>query len=178
MSLNSLATTCVARELSARVTGRNVPPASDDAVGPKDQDVQNALSALVEYVPAETITLYLATLASLPALVPKIPGLSALLVYAFFGVLTPIMFALIYAGKRRAAGQVRSPERSRNWPWWPMIAATIAFLAWGLSVPNGPMSNDGGNVLGALIAIFVSTFLGVLGRFFAPVQETPKAETH
>jgi hypothetical protein len=40
--------------------------ASDDAVGPKEQDVQNALSALVEYVPAETITLYLATISALP----------------------------------------------------------------------------------------------------------------
>ena len=134
MSLNSLAVTRVAHDVSMRDTGKMLSFASEDATGPKEQDVQNALSALVEYLPAETITLYLATVASLPELVKFIPGFSAWMVYVLFGVLTPILFALIYSGKRRAAGQSRSPGW-KLWPWWPMIASTIAFLAWGLAVP-------------------------------------------
>lgn len=167
MSLNSLATSRVARDVSTGPQPRDFAVASDDAVAPKGQDVQNALSALVEYVPAETITLYLATLAALPVLRETIPTLSAPLVYALFGVLTPGLFALIYAGKRRAAGEPRWPG-TKAWPWWQMIAATIAFLAWGLAVPDAPfLTSERGNVLGGFIAIVVSTILGVLGRFFA-----------
>ncbi len=170
MSLNSLASTRVARDLSVRSQkgGRNLSFASDDAVGPKDEDVQNALSALVEYVPAETVTLYLATVSSLPVLTVAVPALDGLTVYAIFASLTPVLYALIYAGKRNAAGEPRWPGW-RQWPWWHMVAATIAFLAWGLAVPDGPFaSTDSGRVLGGLLAIFVSTLLGVLGRFFAP----------
>lgn len=127
----------------------------------------NAMSALVEYVPAETITLYLATMSSLPALVDLVPNLSALSVYVLFGVLTPLLFALIYAGKRRAAGESRWPGM-RLWPWWPMIAATIAFLAWGIVVPEGPFLDEEGRVLAGLLAILVSTLLGVVGRFLGP----------
>ena len=168
MSLNSLAASRLAHDLSKRASGTMLSVASEDGPGPKEQDVQNALSALVEYVPAETITLYLATVGSLPVLIESIPGLSAWMVYALFGVLTPILFALIYSGKRRAAGESRFPGW-KLWPWWPMVAATIAFLAWGLAVPEGPfLTSEGGRVLGGLLAIIVSTLLGVIGRFFAP----------
>jgi hypothetical protein len=142
--------------------------ASDDTLGDQGEDVQNALSALVEYVPAETITLYLATVSALPVLAAVVPWLNALTVYGLFALLTPILFGLIYAGKRRAAGKSRWPGWNA-WPWWPMSAATLAFLAWGLAVPDGPFATtDNGRVLGALVAIVASTFLGVLGRVFAP----------
>ncbi len=67
MSLNSLATSRVAYD-QPQSKGPAIFAASDDAVGPKGQDVQNALSALVEYIPGETVTLYLATVSSLPVL--------------------------------------------------------------------------------------------------------------
>lgn len=168
MSLNSLAANHVALNVSASLERRKIGAASEDTVGPKEQDVQNALSALVEYLPAETIALYLATVSSLPVLVDSIPGLSAIMVYCFFGILTPILFAAIYIGKRRAAGQSLWPG-FKLWPWWTMIAATIAFLAWGLTVPDGPfLTSDSGRVLGGLLAIIVSTLLGVAGRVFGP----------
>lgn len=171
MSLNSLAANRVARDVASTAERSKLSKASDDTIGPKGEDVQNALSALVEYVPAETITLYLAVLSSLPVLVSVIPGLSAVNVYWFFGALTPLLFAAIYAGRRRAAGKPRSPG-FKLWPWWPMIAATIAFLAWGLAVPGGPfLTDEKGRVLGGLVAIVVSTLLGVGGRFFGPQAE-------
>ena len=66
MSLNSLAASRVAHDLPTSYGGKALSTASEDAIGPKEQDVQNALSALVEYVPAETITLYLATSENFP----------------------------------------------------------------------------------------------------------------
>lgn len=168
MSLNSLAANRVARDLATITKRQDVSLASEDSIGPKGEDVQNALSALVEYVPAETITLYMAAISALPALVSVIPSLTAAKVYWLFGILTPALFALIYAGKRRAAGQRPCPG-FMGWPWWTMIAATIAFLAWALAIPEGPyLTSESGRVLSGLIAIVVSTLLGVLGRLFAP----------
>lgn len=161
MSLNSLA--------SSAVHLRPFPsaPSSDDTVRPK-LDAQNAMSALVEYLPAETVTLYLAAMSSLPALGKVSSRLDARLVYWTFAILTPVLFALIFIGKRRGAQQPALPPL-REWPWWQTLACTIAFLAWGLVVPDGPYLNtEHGRVLATLIAIIASALLGVLGRIFRP----------
>ena len=166
MSLNSLAASRVARE--AAPAGKTLSVASEDAVGPQQEDVQNALSALVEYLPAETMSLYLATVAAAPALAEAVPRLTVLHVYLFYACLTPILFVLIYAGKRQAAMAARWPGWEK-WPWWPTVAATVAFLAWGLVVPGGPLAGvKNGPALGSLLAVVVSTLLGVVGRLFAP----------
>lgn len=168
MSLNSLATNRVAHDLATTAEKQKLSLASEDSFGPKGEDVQNALSALVEYVPAETIALYMATISAFPALVDVIPSLTAANIYWIFAILTPLLFALIYAGKRRAAMPTLCPG-FKEWPWWPMIAATIAFLAWGLAIPEGPyLTSQNGRVLSGFIAIVVSTLLGVIGRLFAP----------
>jgi Na+/proline symporter len=126
---------------------------------------------LVEYVPAETITLYLATIAALPAFQSDVRGDAQKMVYWGFAMLTPVLYALIYAGKRNAAGESRWPG-FRGWPWWPTFAATAAFMAWAITVPGGPyLTRDSeGGVVAGLLAIFVSTLLGVAGRFFAPTK--------
>lgn len=172
MSLNSLATSYVAHDLSRTPRGKDLKVDSEETPDAKTQDVQNALSALVEYVPAETITLYLAALASLPALADLIPGLRAAQVYWLFAALTPLLFGLIYGGKRRAAGETRWPGW-KLWPWWPMIAATIAFLVWGLAIPGAPfLTSESGRAISGLVALIASTLLGVAGRFFAPKPES------
>jgi hypothetical protein len=131
-------------------------------------DAQNALSALVEYLPTETVTLYLAAVPLLPELNKIAPAFGAWGLYGTFAVLTPVLFALVYAGKRRVAKLSRWPG-TREWPWWPTIAATIAFLAWGLAVPQGPfVTNDGKGMLAGLLAVFVSALLGVVGKVVSP----------
>lgn len=164
MSLNSLASSRVSKQLTALRPA--LQPASDDVTPSTGQDVQNAVSALVEYLPSETISLYLAVVAALPTLKQVIPALTPAIVYWVFAVLTPVLFALIYAGKRRAAGQSRWPGRVQDFPWWPCGAATIAFLAWALTVPDRPfLPGDAGGVVAGLIAIVVSALLGVVGRY-------------
>jgi hypothetical protein len=166
MSLNSLSYSQVTRELGARRTHR---AASDDAVSDATggtKDTQNALSALVEYMPTETVALYLATLAALPAARGEGMKLDATHVYWLFAFATPLFFVLIYAGKRRAAGLTLLPP-PREWPWWPTTAATLAFLAWGLAVPDAGYFDDENRALAGVVAIGASAVLGVVGRLFA-----------
>jgi len=74
MSLNSLASSYVSRDLAPKGRKTPVSTATDDS-GLGAEDVQNALSALVEYVPTETITLYLAVISALPTLQSFVTGL-------------------------------------------------------------------------------------------------------
>ena len=163
MSLNSLASSRVARDvLVAQKRVMSQSASTDDAVI-RTEDVQNALSALVEYVPAETIALYLAIASALPVLKAYIAALTPQNVYWGFVVLTPLLFAFIYAGKRKAQGLPRWPGRL---PVWPMFAATIAFMSWGLTAPNRPyFSGEGGDAIVGLLAVMASTLLGVVARF-------------
>ncbi len=171
MSLNSLASSRVAREVATSSQARVQGITSEDTLGPKEQDVQNALSALVEYIPAETIALYLTTVSTLPVLGDAVSWLNPVTVYWLFGILTPVLFVMIYAGKRRAAGQSRWPGFDK-WPWWPMVAATIAFLVWALAVPDSPFFDvENGTAFKGWLAIVVSTLLGVAGRLFGPAPE-------
>ena len=185
MSLNSLATNRVVRESAAK---RRLPPSADslqrstrsadDAPkftedgGTGTEDVQNPLSALIEYLPSETITLYLAVASSLSVLQQYIDGLTSAHIYWTFAALTPILYLLIYAGKRQARGEPRLPAVGQ-WPWWPMVAATVAFLAWALSGPNRPyFQGEGGDAIVGLGAIVVSSLMGVLARFFVKPRPT------
>src|SRR5438094_3632098 len=99
VSLNSLASSRVARERAQRP----VLETTADVVG--GDQLQNALSALIEYVPAETITLYIAVGSALPVLQQEFPQVTPGFVYWAFALLTPLLYALIYCGKRRAHGQ-------------------------------------------------------------------------
>lgn len=165
MSLYSLTSNRVARDLRSTTT-RN----SED-VTPPSPDVQNAMSALVEYIPTETISLYLATVAALPVISKRISILTPEAVYWIFAGLTPILYALIYAGKRRAAGQPRCPGLV-EWPWWPTIASFVAFVVWGLAIPDAPyLTDESGRVFAGLFAVFVSVMLGVIGRVFGPKKD-------
>jgi hypothetical protein len=173
VSLNSLATNRVVRELAVKRRLRvqdaqgaaDAPKFTEDG-GTGKEDVQNALSALIEYLPSETITLYLAVASALTTLQRFFVDLTAVHVYWTFAGLTPLLYLVIYASQRQAAGESRFP-RVRAWPWWPMTAATVAFLAWALSGPNRPyFTGEGGDAVVGLAAIVVSALLGVLARFF------------
>ncbi len=166
MSLNTLAANHVAREVA---TANQL--AFDDTVGLRGENAQNALSALVEYIPTETITLYIALLASFPVVSKVLPWLSLTGIYWGLALLTPVLFGLILAGKRRARGKPRW-QGWKNWPWWLMFASFAAFLAWGIAIPDGPyLTDENGRVLGSLIALVASTLLGVGGRFCGSSEE-------
>lgn len=152
----------------------DVTPLNDDllelAVAPPFQETKatSVMDDLVKYIPTESVTLYVAAVSAWDAL-QDVLAITAEGLYWFFGVLTPILFLLIYAGKRRSNGLAPFPPLS-EWPWWKLIASTVAFLTWALAVPNGPyLEGDNGGAVAALAALFVSMALSLV----AAVVEKP-----
>jgi hypothetical protein len=134
--------------------------------------VSNARDVLFKYIPTESITLYIAATSASSALLSVFPGLTPMVVYWFFAILTPILVLLIYFGKRRAGNLAIPLSSVSKWPLWKMFAATVAFLVWALAVPGNPYihGQNAGALIG-LLAIFVSTML----RLFEPIFERVSA---
>ena len=142
--------------------------APEGGAGAADENaVNNALSMLVKYIPTESITLYVAALSAAPAL-KSVSGqrITESTIYWFFSLFTPVLFAIILLGKRRAA-RVTPLASLKNWPWWKNLAATIAFLVWALAVPGNPYARgDTSGAVAGFFAIFISTILSILEQIF------------
>jgi hypothetical protein len=133
----------------------------------EDAKASNVLDSLVKYIPTESVTLYIAAVSAMSALQLTFPPITPVIVYWFFVVLTPILFLLIYVGKRRNVELPPFPAGIKNWPWWKLAASTIAFSVWALAIPAAPyLTGNAGNVVAALLALFVSTLLSLLQPVF------------
>jgi hypothetical protein len=127
----------------------------------------NALDGLVRYIPTESVTLYVAATAAMSSLTATFPSLTPYWLYWSFVGLTPILFLLIYLGKRRSQKLPALPENIRQWPWWSLIASTIAFMVWALAIPP-LVTTDAGKIVAAFGALLVSTLLSLLGAVLEP----------
>lgn len=178
MSINSLTDSEIRkskgfRDAATGLVGDMVPEHLAMAVAREaydDNQVKNALSMLVKYIPTESITLYIAALSAVEALKSFSPHLTAKFIYWFFAILTPILVLVIYFGKRKVARIQPTIPPLREWPWWKTIAATIAFLIWALAVPSNPYVEGAlKSALVGFLAVFVSTILSV----FEPLFDRP-----
>ena len=79
----------------------------------------NILNALVQYIPTESVTLYIATMSALEA-VNSVFSISVESIYWFFCILTPILFFSIYVGERKSSELSPFP-RWKKWPWWKLL---------------------------------------------------------
>jgi len=132
----------------------------------QDNNVTSYLEALVKYIPTESITLYIATVAATPAIQSEWLWFTEGSLYWIFVVLTPVLLLLLYMGKRRTVNLSAWPPLN-EFPWWNTIAATIAFAIWATAIPgNGLFESDTGGVLAGLLALFVSTVLNILSAIF------------
>ncbi len=139
------------------------------------------LDGLVKYIPTESITLYLAATAALSSLTKtppasgstSVPTLEPMYLYWGFVVLTPILFLLIYLGKRRSQNLPLLPATIQDWPWWKLIASTIAFMVWALAVPP-LVDSEMGKISVAFGALLVSTLLSLVGAVVEPSGATPQ----
>lgn len=128
----------------------------------------SALDKLIKYIPTESVTLYLATVSAIGSQEAAKQGSASFWVFWLFVGLTPVLFLLIYIGKRRSASLAALPA-TKDFPWWKLLASTIAFGSWALAVPGSPyQSMIGGGAIAALLAVFVSTFLSLLEPIFDP----------
>ena len=73
----------------------------------------------------------------------------------------------VRGSKAAAAGELLPGPK--QWPWWKMCAATIAFFVWALAVPGNPYLKDEASAIAALGAMLVSTLLNIL----TPIFERP-----
>ena len=166
MSIHSLTDV----EVKRRVVEHNAALAAAGAVGGQAQannnPVNNALSMLVKYIPTESITLYVAAISAAPALKSFSSRITETGIYWLFGILTPVLFVLIYLGKRKAA-QLPTLPPVGEWPWWKIFASTVAFLIWALAVPGNPyVKSDTSGAVAGFFAIFISTILSILEPLF------------
>jgi hypothetical protein len=113
--------------------------------------------------------LYVAATAAISSLTATFPSLTPYSLYWGFVVLTPILFLLIYIGKRRSQKLAALPQNIWQWPWWKLIASTIAFMVWALAVPP-LVTMDAGKIVAAFGALLVSTLLSVLGAVVEPPE--------
>ncbi|HSM54555.1 MAG TPA: hypothetical protein VK879_00235 [Candidatus Sulfomarinibacteraceae bacterium] len=132
----------------------------------RDNMVTGSLNLLVKYIPTEVITLYVATLSAAPALQEVFPRIRTGDIYWGFTIITPLLLLLIYINKRATSGLTPVPP-ARQWPWWKLFAATVAFMVWALAVPGNPyVSGSTAAVLAGLGAVFISMLLNLLEPIF------------
>jgi hypothetical protein len=76
---------------------------------------------------------------------------------------------LVAIRKRRTEGLSVLPQGLGEWPWWKLIACTIAFAVWALAIP--PLVNsDPGEVVAGFGALLISTFLSLVGGVVDPAD--------
>jgi hypothetical protein len=127
---------------------------------PLAQAPGGALEGLTKYIPIETITLFVAAMATMTALTAMFPAVTKWHVYGLCAAFTPLILWLSALNTFRKSGATGSFP----WPWWRMVAATVAFLVWSLSVP--PMLEEAQRPIAGLGALLVSTFLTLFDPLF------------
>lgn len=165
MSINALTNDVLRQRVQQ---GGGTAEATELAV--QQNQVSKNASALVKYIPIESITLYVAAVAATPALQKLWPmgdgNRYVTISYWVFAFLTPVFVLLLDAAKRRSANVQPAFPSLKEWPRWKMSASTFAFLAWALAVPNGPFLREPNlelkGAIGAFLALFVSTLLSLL----------------
>lgn len=134
-------------------------------IEPPNPDIEinkrSTLSQLATFVPTESITIYLAALATASALRQEFPFFTAERMYWGGAMLTAILFVIMVLTERAKIDMALW----RGFPFWRLTAAIIAFLCWALAVPNSPyLSSDSGRAVAAFIAIFGSVMLEQIDR--------------
>lgn len=124
-------------------------------------ELQKAQGALVDSIPTEVIAPYTAIVAIIAANASKSDTFAALRWWTF-----AISFAFIIAYITASYVRTPSANRSRKLPFVEILGALIAFAAWGLAMPESPLSLSvtGAKfaVTSALISIGGAAVLGLL----------------
>jgi hypothetical protein len=104
--------------------------------------VSAALQAITTYIPGEILTLYVAVLAAIrDTSTQHVAFSSALAAFVTFLFLTPAAVWLIYATRVRGLNpKAPLPRSFAALPIWEMVAATLAYIAWALALPDSPFS--------------------------------------
>jgi len=135
------------------------PPVQPSSAG------DTTFNLLFGYIPTEILTLYVAVLAAIHQQ-NKITSAQWIAFWCFLFA-TPIVVWLVYGAKVKSL-EKPLPLKFRAWPVWEMLAATIAYCAWVLALPNSPFASYEwySSALAGVIVLVASTVLGLLAPFF------------
>jgi len=134
-----------------------------------------ALSSIGTYIPTEVMATYLAILAAIPT--DRGRGVQWLMFWIFL-ILTPIVVWLGVAVARQTQGILVKP--AQQWPWWSMIAATVAFAAFVVVLP-GSVTRDISWYepwMGSIAILFSAFVLGIGDQFFGSRRSSTKPLTN
>lgn len=175
MSVSSMANIAFARRADVAPEGEGL-SSLDEVAGAKGPapgtatSTTSALSAIAAYIPTEVVTVYIAVLATVGVIQPSDGGaaFTPFAVYGAFLVLTPIVVWGLYASRAVSAGK-RLPRSLRSWPKWEMVAATMAFAAWGAAMPSSPLGVFPWFMpaLAGVVALVLSLLIGVFSPLFS-----------
>lgn len=177
MSLNSLSD----QHIQAHAPRPMRLPAASAAAGSLDQptsatELSSALDSLITYIPTEVVTLYVSVLSAVIATGEDRRQSLVTAVFWGFVAATPMLLLLLFLGKWVKANP--GFPAIRHWPWWKMIAASIAFATWGLAVPGNPyLTGSLATVAGvsAMVMSFVlSALTPVMERLLETATEDPR----
>jgi hypothetical protein len=164
------AAACIPRgaSASAPVLERQATSAPESA-----DSTQTALHVLIDYIPTEVITLYVAAMTASANQANQSTD-TAWTIFWLALFVTPATVLVIFAAKLRNMGlSVPQAFNPKQWPLWEMVAATISFSAWAFGLPKSPFAsltwyNAG---IASLSLLLVSTLLGLIAPIF---QQTIK----
>jgi hypothetical protein len=140
------------------------PPAT--AAGQAGTTAQNALTALVKFIPTEIVTLYVSAVSVGTGFKSVFPSFTPALLYWSFIILTPILHYLIYFSSLASMNEERPPVG--QWPRWKPLASTIAFSIWALAIPENPYIHG---EAGAAVMGFLVLFVTMLLSYVTPIIE-------
>jgi len=79
----------------------------------------------------------------------------------------PDPLLLVYMGNAAAKTSLSFPQQPIQWPWWKLIACTVAFAFWALAVPP-LVATEGGKVCCCVRSALISTLLSLIGAVVEP----------
>jgi hypothetical protein len=170
MSLVAMTRFAIARKHSSRVQeqGSRIAVLSKEA-GATTSDSSDpgsaALELVVSYIPTEVVTTYVAVLSASRNESKSFSG--QWLALWIFLALTPITVWVLYARRLKVLDQ-QIPIHPRDWPLWEMCAASLAFAAWTIALPNSPILEKVNYPpgLGTIAILGASFSLGLLTPLF------------
>jgi hypothetical protein len=168
MSLSTLTKIATQRDSAApRTTKKKPGPGSE--VGTEERGY---LSSLVAAIPTEPLALYTFLVATIVATIG--PGDDERLFLRWAIYATTIVLIALWLG----ASYLRNADSGkdkRKFPWVETASAVVAFAAWGLAMPESPLSaelsGDNRTIWTAIITAAGVVVLGMLGK---PLKEKVK----
>jgi hypothetical protein len=134
-----------------------------------DTAKRSALSLLSSFVPTESITIYLAAMATASAFQQQVPWVTVEFIFWSGAVVTAGLFIIGVIHERA----IRNIDLWQKFPFWKLFAAVIAFICWALAVPNSPYLGDSaaGRAVAGFLAIFISIILERVDRLVVSLNK-------